>query len=113
ARPAPAADAPAHEDKPGAVKDARPAPGHGGGQGEQINIFNPALDLGLWSLVVFLLLLFILTRYAWGPMLEGLRKREQGIHEAIREAERTREEAHRLRDQLQAEVNNAHVKVRE
>ena len=46
-------------------------------------------------------------------VLEGLRKREEGIRNAIHEAEETRAEAHRLRDQLQNEVNNAHLKVRE
>jgi F-type H+-transporting ATPase subunit b len=79
----------------------------------EINIFRPALDLSIWTLVVFGILLFVLGRFAWKPMLEGLRRREEGIRNAIREAEETRAEAHRLRDQLQGEVNNAHLKVRE
>jgi F-type H+-transporting ATPase subunit b len=87
--------------------------GHDDAKAGEIDIFKWSLDLGIWTLVVFLLLLFVLTKYAWTPMLEGLRKREEGIRSAIREAEQTRDEAHRLRDQFQAEVNNAHVKVRE
>jgi len=86
--------------------------GHDDGGGE-IDIFRWSLDLGIWTLVVFLLLLFILTKYAWTPMLEGLRKREEGIHGAIREADQSREEARRLREQFQEQVNNAHVTVRE
>jgi F-type H+-transporting ATPase subunit b len=82
-------------------------------EGTDINIFRPALDLSIWTLVVFGILLFVLGKFAWKPMLEGLRKREEGIRNAIHEAEQTRAEAHRLRDQLQGEVNNAHVKVRE
>ncbi len=80
---------------------------------EEINIFRPALDLSIWTLVVFGVLLFVLSKFAWKPMLDGLRRREEGIRNAIREAEDTRAEAHRLRDQLQGEVNNAHLKVRE
>jgi F-type H+-transporting ATPase subunit b len=84
-----------------------------GGEHGKLDVFAGAADLALWTLVVFLLLLLVLSKYAWKPMLEGLRKREQSIHEAISEAERAREEAQRFRDQLQSEVNNAHVKVRE
>ena len=39
---------------------------------------------------------------AWKPMLQGLQKREQDIHSAIEEAHKTREEARRLHEQLQA-----------
>ena len=77
-------------------------------------IFTPVrIDLAIWTLVVFLLLLFILTKYAWGPMLEALKKREENVRAAIEEALRAREEAQRLREQLQKELNSAHEKVRE
>jgi F-type H+-transporting ATPase subunit b len=81
--------------------------------GGSIQIFKPALDLGLWTLVVFGVLMFILTRYAWKPMLEGLRKREDSIAEAIAEANRTRGEAQHLRDQFQGQIDNAHATVRD
>lgn len=77
-------------------------------------IFTPIrIDLAVWTLVVFLLLLFILTKYAWGPMLEALKKREENVRSAIEEAQRAREEAQRLREQLQRELNSAHEKVRD
>jgi F-type H+-transporting ATPase subunit b len=82
---------------------------HGGGGG----IFAPALDLGIWTMVVFLLLLFFLSRYAWKPMLEGLQRREKSIHDALADAERARTETQSLRDQLQQEVNHANEKVRD
>jgi F-type H+-transporting ATPase subunit b len=44
-------------------------------------------DLALWSLIVFLIFLFVLKKTAWGPMIEGLDKREAGIRAAIAEAE--------------------------
>jgi F-type H+-transporting ATPase subunit b len=70
-------------------------------------------DIGLWSVIVFLVLLFILGRYAWKPMLEGLQKREETIRGAIDDAQRSREEAQRLREQFQGEVNKAQEKVRD
>ena len=48
------------------------------------------LDLALWSLVVFVLFLFVLKKFAWAPMIEGLDKREAGILKAISDAEEGR-----------------------
>ena len=67
-------------------------------------IFTPVrLDLGLWTLVVFLLLLFVLSKYAWGPMLAGLKKREENIRAAIDDAQKARDEAQQLRADLAKE----------
>jgi F-type H+-transporting ATPase subunit b len=69
------------------------------------------LDLAIWTFLVFIVLLFVLGRFAWRPMLEGLQKREQNIRAAVEEAERTRQEAQRLRTELQAEMDRAAEKV--
>jgi F-type H+-transporting ATPase subunit b len=67
-------------------------------------IFLPVrIDLAVWTLVVFLLLLFVLTKYAWNPMLGALQKREENIRSAIDEAQRARDEAHQIREQLATE----------
>ena len=49
-------------------------------------LFSLAADLGLWTLVVFVLLLFVLGRFAWPKMIEGLKKREDRIRGALEEA---------------------------
>ena len=50
-------------------------------------------DLAIWTFVVFVVLLAILWKFAWGPIVAGLEKREQGIAEHIAAAERAHEEA--------------------
>jgi F-type H+-transporting ATPase subunit b len=70
------------------------------------------IDLGIWTLVVFLLLFFILARYAWGPMLEGLRRREETIRGALDDARRTRDEAQRVRAELEQQLARANEQVR-
>jgi F-type H+-transporting ATPase subunit b len=50
-------------------------------------------DLALWSFAVFLLLMFLLTRFAWKPIMEGLDKREQGIADSIAATRAANEEA--------------------
>ena len=42
-------------------------------------------DIGnaLWTLLIFGLVVFILGRFAWGPILKGLQSREDFIRESI------------------------------
>ncbi len=87
--------------------------GQGGGAHEDTNIFRPAIELGIWTLAVFVILLLVLRVLAWKPMLEGLQKREQNIRSAIDEAKAAREEAHRMREQWQREMDQANAKVRD
>jgi F-type H+-transporting ATPase subunit b len=100
---------------PGPVAVAQAPEGHAGKEpqgGPQI--FTPVrLDLGIWTLVVFLLLLYVLGKYAWKPMLEGLHNRERNLHGALEEARAARDDAHKLRDQFAQEMNKAHEKVRD
>lgn len=76
-------------------------------------IFKGSTDLGIWTLVVFGLLVFILGRFAWKPMLEGLRRREENIKAAVEEAQRARDEAQQLRGQLQQEMARSEAKVQQ
>jgi len=86
---------------------------HGGNHKED-KPFNPlevCADLAIWTTVVFLLLFFILKRYAWGPMLEGLRKREETIRAAVEEAQRARMEAEKARAEFQLEMAKAQQQI--
>ena len=53
-------------------------------------------DLAIWSLAVFGLLLALLGKFAWKPIMEGLDKREQGIEHQIAETKKANEEAKRM-----------------
>jgi F-type H+-transporting ATPase subunit b len=76
-------------------------------------LLDPRFDLGIWTIVVFVILFLVLRRWAWGPMLQGLKTREETIHHALEEARKAQDDAHRLREQFQAEMNKAHEKVRD
>jgi F-type H+-transporting ATPase subunit b len=112
---APSAAAAEESAAKGAAVEKKDAGGkHEGALAEESdNPFKGWIDLTLWSIVVFLLLLFVLSKYAWKPMLQGLEKREQSIRGAVEEAQRARDEAQALRDQLQRDMGQAHEKVRQ
>jgi F-type H+-transporting ATPase subunit b len=59
-------------------------------------LFAPDVGLAIWTLLTFLTLLFILGKYAWGPLLGALDSREKGIQDNIDEARRQRDEAEEL-----------------
>lgn len=70
-------------------------------------LFSLSADLGLWSLVVFGLLLFVLSKFAWPKMIAGLKKREDRIHGALEEARKTKDEAQALHARLQKDMADA------
>jgi F-type H+-transporting ATPase subunit b len=55
---------------------------------------NPGLTL--WAAITFLVLLVVLSRFAWGPIVKMLDEREKTIHEAIESAKKERAEAEKL-----------------
>jgi len=55
---------------------------------------NPGLTL--WAAITFLLLLVVLGKFAWGPIVKMLDEREKTIREAIDAAKKERAEAEKL-----------------
>jgi F-type H+-transporting ATPase subunit b len=69
-------------------------------------------DLAIWTFVVFLLLLGILWRFAWGPILAGLEKREHRIAEHIAAAEKAHEDARLMLAQYEKKLASSADEVR-
>ena len=55
-----------------------------------INDFS--FGLFFWQIVLFVLLLLLLKKYAWKPILDALNSREEGIQNALDEADKARQE---------------------
>ena len=69
-------------------------------------------DLAIYTFVVFLLLLAILWKFAWGPIAAGLEKREKGIADNIAAAQKAAEEAKRLTAEYEARLADAGDEIR-
>jgi len=57
------------------------------------SLFAGDLGNALWTLIIFVLLLIVLGKFAWKPILAVLQKREQFIHDSLAQARRDRQEA--------------------
>ena len=55
-----------------------------------INDFS--FGLFFWQSILFILLLFLLKKFAWKPILDALNSREEGIQNALDEADKARQE---------------------
>jgi len=53
-------------------------------------------DLALWSLIVFVVFIFVLKSFAWGPLIQALDDRELRVITAINEAESKQKESEEL-----------------
>ena len=69
-------------------------------------------DLGIYTLIVFLLLLAILGRFAWGPMMRGLDAREAGLRKTHEDAEAARAESQKALAEVQARLARAADEIR-
>ena len=73
----------------GSASPAFAAPEEGGSP----DLLSPHGGLMVWTLLIFVALFFILSRYAFGPITAAVEAREQALQDAIDQAKRDREEA--------------------
>ncbi len=66
---------------------------------------NPGLIF--WTVVTFIVLLILLKRVAWKPILTALDQREAAIKESLEKAEKAREEAQKVLDENKANLAQA------
>jgi len=73
---------------------------------------NPGLII--WQLLIFVILLFILKKIAWKPLLSSLHSREQSIKDSIDQAEKLKKDSEDLLEQnkkILTEANTQSMKI--
>lgn len=60
-------------------------------------LVTPELGLIFWQLVIFLIVLFLLAKFAWKPILSSLKEREDSIEGALRMADQAKLEMQELK----------------
>ncbi|MCH2465342.1 MAG: F0F1 ATP synthase subunit B [Gemmatimonadetes bacterium] len=76
--------------------------GEGGG-----GLYDINTGLSVWTLIVFVRHLFVLGKYAWGPIVDAVDGREKGIQAALDEAADLNAEAARLLDEHREQIADA------
>jgi F-type H+-transporting ATPase subunit b len=71
------------------------------------NILTPNGGLMVWTLVIFGILVFVLSKFAFKPITEAVQAREKALEDAIEGAKRDREEAAKLLEEQRQQLSAA------
>ena len=72
-----------------------------------INDFS--FGLFFWQTLIFLLLIFLLKKFAWKPILDAVNEREEGIKNALLSAENAKKEMRNLKSDNEKLLSDARV----
>jgi len=113
----PAVEAEAHGDAHGDNAHAKDGHGAAGGHGEAGHggelPMSFTKDLALFSLITFIAYVIVLRVAAWGPLRSGLQRREQGIQQAIADAEANRLKSEQMIAEREAKLAAVQEEIRE
>ncbi len=95
---------------------ARPLLAQEGGEhgaGGAVNLLEPHAGLMAWTLIIFVLLLFVLSRYAFKPITAAVEARERALEDALEGAKRDRAEASRLLEEARAALDGTRAEAQQ
>lgn len=72
-----------------------------------MDLVTPSIGLVFWSTISFLVLFFLLTKFAWKPITAALQEREDSIDEALKAAENARKQMEKLTADNEKLLNQA------
>jgi len=67
-----------------------------------MDLLTPAFGLIFWTLIAFLVAFFILKKFAWPAIINGLNERERTIAESLATAERVKQEMAQMKRENEA-----------
>jgi F-type H+-transporting ATPase subunit b len=73
--------------------------------------FAGNLGNAIWTLGIFVIVVIVLGKFAWGPILGLLQQREEFIHRALSDAKRDRDEAEARLKEYSAKLQRAQVEA--
>ncbi len=87
-----------------AAQTAEAVEGHGA---QPPSLFGGDLGNAVWTLAIFFLLLIVLGKFAWKPLLTALQNREKFIRESLESARRDRESAEASLKRYEQQISKA------
>lgn len=78
-----------------------------GEAGGPVNLLDPKTGLMAWTLIIFAIVYFVLSKFAFGPMTAAVRDREAALEEAIKSAKADQEAAAAIIVQHKAQIEAA------
>lgn len=76
-------------------------------------LLSPDIGLSIWTMITFLLLVFILSKTAWKPLITALEEREAGLKAEREAAEAARRSAESLKEDLDRQLARIQARTQE
>ena len=76
---------------------------------DSMQLVTPAIGLMFWTVVIFVLLLILLKKFAWKPILKAVDDRNSSINEALASAEKAKSEMEQLSADNDKILNEARI----
>ena len=67
-----------------------------------MQLLTPSLGLIVWTLLAFLVVFFVLAKFAWPAIINGLREREKTIADSLASAENIKAEMSKMKSENEA-----------
>lgn len=74
-------------------------------------LVQPDPGLFIWTIVTFLVLLALLAKFAWRPLLQALEIRQERIRKALEDADRAKQELERLQQESAKIMQQARIEA--
>jgi F-type H+-transporting ATPase subunit b len=74
---------------------------------EVLSPFAGNVGNAVWTLVIFVIVVILLGKFAWGPVLSLLQQREEFIHRSLSDAKRDRDQAEARLKEYAAKLQSA------
>ena len=74
-----------------------------------MELVKPEFGLVFWMTISFLLVVFILRKFAWGPILSSLKERETSIEDALNAAKKAKDEVANMKAENEALLQEARL----
>jgi F-type H+-transporting ATPase subunit b len=74
-----------------------------------MELVTPGIGLIFWQTVTFLIVLFLLSKFAWKPIMASLRQREESIDSALRQADQAKLEMQALKSENEKLLQEARM----
>ena len=78
---------------------------------EPVNLLSPNTGLMFWTLLIFIILLFVLAKFAFKPLTAAVEAREKKLEEMLKAAQDDRAEASRLLEEQKRAVDTARAEA--
>ena len=72
-----------------------------------MDLVTPGIGLVFWTIVIFSILLFLLKKFAWKPINNAVKNREESIRAALKAADKAKEEMQQLQTDNQKIIKEA------